>query len=469
MNAISRAAMRRHAGMLLVGVLAVLLALAAVQPVSAHPEDEDGKGARRGTSGAGASGAAAESSGVRVLGHADPGGGFHADVVAHGNHAYLSSWGAGAARCPSFGVRVFGLHDPSNPVHVSTFADGANEPATDGSWTEKVIVQSVANQHFRGDLAVVSFQRCRGTGHRGFGLYDVSDPANPQQLALVPTAANGSHEIWLEVRGARAYVYTAVINAELVTNREQADFQIWDVSDPTTPTFVSQWGAWENLGIEPRFVDEQGVTRSNFVHSVIGAVVGNQHRAYLSHWDLGTIILDVTDPTNPTFIGRSEFAPDEEGNAHSAWLARGGNLLIQTDEDFNPGPHPTGALEQAWGYPRFFDISDPSNPEQIGTFELATTRQASPDRPGDFTVHDPKVRGNTVYFSWYAEGVVMVDISDPTAPRQVAQFLPPPAEDPFGLFVPAQVNVWGVTLNRDYVLASDMSSGLWVFKLDRSS
>jgi hypothetical protein len=409
-----------------------------------------------------------ESTNATVVGNADPGGGFHADVVAHRGHAYLGSWGAGSARCPSFGVRVFDLKDPSDPEHVSTFADGVSEPAANGSWTEKVIVQSFAGPRFRGDVAVVTFQRCRAPGFRGFGLYDVTDPANPKRLALVPTVANGSHEIWLERRGNKLYVYTAVIDAEWVTRPNNStpgpekDFQIWDVSDPTAPVRVGQWGAWEELGIPGRFT-ESGVARSSFVHSVIGAVVGNQHRAYLSYWDSGTIILDVKDVTRPRFLGRTTFGLHEDGNAHSAWLARGGNVLIQADEDFNP--FPTAIREQAWGYPRFYDISNPANPVPLSTFELETTRQTVTDRPGDFTVHDPKVRGNTVYFSWYAEGVVVVDISNPASPRQVAQFLPPPAEDPWGVFVPAQVNVWGVDLYNQYVLASDMSSGLWVFRV----
>jgi hypothetical protein len=410
--------------------------------------------------------------GVRLIGHADPGGGFHADVVAHKGFAYLGSWGAGAARCPSRGVRVFDLSDLSNPEHVATFADGASEPETDGSWTEKIIVQSFAGPRFRGDLAAVSFQRCGGAarpGLRGFGVYDVTDPTNPSQLSLVTLPGAGSHEIWIERRGNKAYVYTAIFGgggAELVTGGAEADFQIWDVSDPRNPVKVGQWGAWAQLGVHPT-EPENGVSRSRRVHSVIGAVMGKQHLAYLSYWDFGTVILDVTDPSDPQFLGRTTFELHEEGNAHSAWLARGGNILIQTDEDFNPtGP---AGIEPAWGYGRIFDISDPSNPVQLSTVEMPTTRDPSPDRPGDFSVHDPKVRGNTAYFSWYAEGVVMFDISDPTNPRQIAQFLPPPAEDPMGLFTPAQVNVWGVYVERNYVLASDMSSGLWVFRLDRSA
>lgn len=413
--------------------------------------------------------------GVEVLGHADPGGGFHADVVAHRGFAYLGSWGAGTsgAFCPSHGVRVFDLKDPSDPQHVATFANEADEPDVFGTWTEKVIVQTLKGR----DIAAVSFQNCRAGAEifRGWGLYDVTDPTEPQRLSLVAAdpRTRGSHEIWLERRGNRAYVYTAIMEAERLTSPDgttpgpDKDFQIWDVSDPAAPVRVGQWGAWEELGVQPRFTDEQGVSRLNRVHSVIGAVVGRQHRAYLSYWDLGTVILDVTDPATPAFLGRTEFAPHEEGNAHSAWLARGGNLLIQADEDFNPNP--TAVLEGAWGYPRIFDVSDPANPLQLSTFELPTTRQTSPDRPGDFSVHDPKVLGNNVYFSWYAEGVVVADISDPAHPQQVAQFLPPPAEDPFGIFVPAQVNVWGVFVDRNYVLTSDMSSGLWVFRLDRSA
>jgi hypothetical protein len=409
-----------------------------------------------------------ESSNVEVLAHLDPGTGFNADVVVHRRTAYMGSWGnLQTENCPAFGVRAFDLSNPREPVHVSTFADGAAEPDLAGTWTEKVIVE-----RFRGrDLAAVSMQHCRTDGFGGWGLYDVTDPANPERLALVPSAAQGSHEIWLETRGNRAFVYTAVILSELLDSPDgetpgEPDFQIWDVTDPQEPTKIGEWGAWAELSVEPVFVDDNGVTRVNFVHSVIGAVSGPQHRAYLSYWDLGTVILDVTDPANPELIGRTEFADREEGNAHSAWLARGGNLLVQTDEDFDPAPH--DVLETAWGYARFFDISDPGSPQPVGTFELDSTRQFPPPAPGFYTVHDPKVRGRHLFLSYYAEGVVVLDISDPGEARQIAQFVPDPAPDPRGFFFPDESfpNVWGVDLAENYAVASDINSGLWVFRLD---
>jgi len=107
----------------------------------------------------------ARSSHARVLGHADPGGGFNGDVVAHRGFAYLASWGTRVPPwlsdfdfCPSQGVRVYDLQDPRNPTQVSTFADDVSEPDLAGTWTEKVIVRHVRTHWFEGDLAAVSIQ-----------------------------------------------------------------------------------------------------------------------------------------------------------------------------------------------------------------------------------------------------------------------------------------------------------------------
>lgn len=409
---------------------------------------------------------------IQVLGHADPGQGFNADVVAYQRYAYLGSWGAFEDEfvdfCPSLGVRVFSLKDPSNPTLVATFADEASEPDLAGTWTEKVIVQHVNTRWFKGDLAAVSIQACAAGAFAGFGLWNVTDPTNPERLGLYAApGTGGSHELWLEKVGNNAYVYTAIPFSEFLTSPDggatpgQADFRIVDVSDPTNPVDVGEWGAWAELGLFPFYEDENGVFRANFVHSVIV----DKKRAYLSYWDLGTVILDIWDPANPAFLGHTEYAAHEEGNAHSSWLGRGGNLLIQTDEDFDPSPHPV--LETAWGYARFFDISDPANPVQLATFKMPTTTQFPPPF-GYFSVHDPKVRGSLAYFSWYSEGVVIVDISQPDNPRIVAQFVPPPAPDPMGFFGPPDVAfpfVWGVFVERNYILASDINSGLWVFQV----
>ncbi len=409
-----------------------------------------------------------------VLGTYNPGTGSLADVWAHRRVAYLSSWVIG---CQSQGVRAVSLRDPSNPTLLSTFADAANEPDVAGTWTEKTIVQRVRTRHFAGDLAAVSFQNCSSadtTSFRGFGVYDVTDPAHPRRLALIPTASRGSHEIWLESRPGGAFVYTAVQRAEErtspdgVTPGPEKDFQVWDVSNPSEPARVSQWGIWEELGLHPNVPDDGG--RVGQTHSVIG----DGRYAYLSYWDLGTVILDMADPADPVFRGRTTFTSAEDGNAHSTAVLPGGRIMIQNDEDFSLAPT-TPDRETSWGYSRFYALDKagrdgPITPRELTTFELPTTRQNPAPDAGDYTVHDPKVRGDTVFYSWYAEGIVAVDVAGVRAgrePRMIAQWKPPlPNPDPSG-GLPDTGQVWGVALEGNLVLASDQNSGLYVLRLRR--
>lgn len=470
--------MRRFLGSFaLAGLIGVLITSAA----TAHPERNlngfpgpaivSGPLAGLGLAVPGLTSSAATSTNTTLVGHADPGGGFNADVVAHRGYAYLGSWGnaSSAARCPSQGVRVYSLLNLAAPAHAATFAHGteAGTPSLAGTWTEKVIVRSVSSSWFKGDLAAVSVQGCAAGAVRGFALYDVTKPAQPRRLAFVETPGTaGSHEIWLQTVGSKAYVYTAIPLSEHRTSPDgvtpgQPDFRIFDLSRPTSPVQVGSWGAWKQLGVHPMGTDANGVSRVNLVHSV----TGDGRLAYLSYWDLGTVILDVSKPATPRYVGRTTFAANEEGNAHSTWVDGRTDLLVHTDEDFSPGPQST--LEQGWGYVRLFDISRPATPRALSTFKLPSTTQY-PAPAGYYSVHDPKLSGGYAYLSWYAEGVVVVDVSRPTSPRLVAQFVPPPAADPRGFWGGPDVkfpHVWGTFLYGGHVLASDINSGLWVFRV----
>jgi len=382
---------------------------------------------------------------IRPLGHANPGGGYAGDVFVHRSFAYLSSWHG--MRCPAQGVRVYDLRRRSRPRHVSTFADGASDIDVRGTWTEKTIVQHVATPTFSGELAVVSFQNCPGTNSfRGFGLYDVTGPRAPKKLALIRTDPGGSHEIWLQPVGGRAYVYTAIPQAESGEPKSPG-FRIYDATDPRHPSEVGSWIAPDSLRAGKRAV---------FVHSV--RVNPAATRAYLSYWDLGTVILDISKPANPRYLGRTT---DTQNAAHSTALTPNGKVLIETHET-------TG------GRPSFWDVSDPRRPRLLSVFRppsrlIAEARKRT--GTGGFTlgVHDPKILGHRAYFSWYALGVIVADISDPRHPRFVAQFLPPASRDPEAEFCPKTscTYAWGVYPTAGYAAASDMVGGLWVFRVPR--
>lgn len=442
---------RRHAWIRAVLAAALVLSAPAAS-ARAHDEPRAHAGAA----------AAARTENARPIGHLNPGA-YSADVVAHGGYAYLSSWRG--STCPALGVRVISLADLRRPTLAATFADARSEPLLARTWTEKTIVRGVRTPAFAGTLAVTSVQNCDEVAFRGFALYDVTDPVQPRQLALVRTEPRGSHEIWLAVRDGRAYVYTAIIHSELLSapdydpQRRTAtrpglpDFRIFDVTDPRQPLEVGSWGAWAELGIHP--LNGRGRLNANFVHSVITNPAVT--RAFLSYWDLGTVILDISDPARPRYLGRTRLQRGEpEGDAHSAWLAKGGRILVETHETRG-------------GIPVVFDISNPVRPRLVADFSLARAGAGSRLPYYGTSVHDPKLLGDRAFFSWYSQGAVVADLTNPRRPRKVAQFVPPPAVDADGRICGRPgarcTFTWGVFPTRNYVLASDMVGGLWVFRV----
>lgn len=433
--------------MLLVTLAASTLALAGMTaPASAHDETPHPP----------TGGAPATTPNMHLLGHINPGPVTNADVYGFGRYAYLASWVGNT--CQSSGIRVYDLANPAQPALVSTFGDRASEPDLAGTWTEKVIVQRVDTARFQGDLAVVTFQTCDrndDTTFRGFALYDVTHPAHPVPLArYAAPGTRGSHEIALGSHGGKAYVYTAILRSEwtssptydkgtnTATTPGRADFRIVDVADPRHPVDVSEWGAWRAMGVVPVENPAQPYAGfQSFTHSV--RVNEQLTRAYLSNWDLGTVILDIADPQHPRYLGRTT---PEQGATHSSAIDPSGRLLIETHETLG-------------GIPMIYDISDPANPQELSHVHKEGSEETS--------VHDPKLRAGRAYFSWYEHGVVVADVSRPRSPQVIGTYMPTdmtPNPD-FCDFEGGCVEVWGVFVLGDLILASDMNSGLYVLRI----
>lgn len=126
-------------------------------------------------------------------------------------------------------------------------------------------------------------------------------------------------------------------------------------------------------------------------------------------------------------------------------LAKGGNVLVETREVFGPV---RDGFETSYGYTMLYDIKDKTAPKLLSTFKTDFTGKVL----GGSTVHDPKVHGNTLYLSHYSGGVRVVDITDASNPVEM------------GSYIPSKSNIWGVFVDRNYVLASDMGSGLKVLQ-----
>ncbi len=396
---------------------------------------------------------------LSLIGSHDLGGvGFNSDVWALGATAYVGTWGlftGDGAFCPNTGTKVIDIRNPASPVWINSL------PAPAGTQTNDVKVANVRTPYFRGDLLVVSNEDCAPGGGRGFELWDVSDPANAEFLGRFgPEVAFdvpddlvdigfGVHNVFIFKNRGRVYVGAVLDFAEIFQVIFGAptfigDLRIVDVTDPRNPVQVGDWGTVKNLGLDP--FPEGGI---NFLHDVWM----EDDIAYLSYWDAGLILLDVSDPTDPAFISQTKYFPAEEGNTHVAVPARGGNLVITGDEDFSPFP---------WGFVRMFDARNINAPVQVGTFATENALKAPPP-DGDFTAHNIIVRGSTAYISWYSDGIRVIDFSQPRNPREIAAFVPPAVADPFGI-LPTAPELWGVYLQGELVLGSDMNAGLYILR-----
>ena len=363
-----------------------------------------------------------------MLAHADPGGGYSGDVVGERHYAYLSSR-RGRADCPAQGVRVYDLANPRRPRHVSTFA------ALQDTWTEKTIVRRVQTAGFDGVLAVTSVQACAKTASAASALFDVTRPGHPRRLALVRTVPRGSHEIWLATARGHAWVYTAEAATEFAVAPR---FVRLPHLRRLPPAQAGRGRRLERLPGPARLhaAGPRDRRRPRYlVHSVITNAAAT--RAYLSYWDLGTVILDIHDPAHPATWG----APPR---ARATRTRRG-----------SPGAARSCSRPTSSGTAGRWSGRSPTRRTRCSSRRCGCRPRCNLAARPAFgladSVHDPKVLGRYAYFSWYGQGVALFDLKNPRKPRFVTRFRPPPERDGHELLCPGAscTAVWGVFPTRE--------------------
>jgi len=422
-----------------------------------------------------------------AVGHNDLGGrGFNADVWFHKGFAYVGHWGftdwaTGNDRfCPEppdSGVAVVDATDPANPTEIGVLQNPM------GTSAEDVVVYTASSGPFTGhDIAAVGIQVCGGSRYdlsfpRGLQLWDVTDPASPVELGFYDSGccARGVHEFEVEDRTdlGRTYAYSTVPSSEepdanSPSGRQdqlgRGPFRLVDITDPTKPVEVSSWGFLHD-GVPPG--TPQGCDPDAlFGHGAEPSEDGKT--VFLSYWDSGFVAVEVSNPASPQFLGRTVYPADADGDGHSSNYDDARKLLFTADEDFCKT---SGAeTEKGWGYLRVYDYSNPAAPVQIGQYRTPNSIGPGDTGAGDYTIHNPFFLDDTVYASWYTDGVRAIDVSDPTNPVEVAYFVPPAAENPRPpkqrFVLPSTTQDWGVVVDPDtgLIYISDMNSGLWILQ-----
>jgi hypothetical protein len=423
-----------------------------------------------------------------AVGHNDlDGRGFNGDVWVHEGYAYVGHWGftdwASGSKTrfcpqePNSGVVVVDSRDPARPTVVSRLQNPA------GTSAEDVVVYTAQYGPLAGrDIAAAGIQVCGGSRYdatipRGLMLWDVTQPAAPVRIGFLSfgCCTRGLHEFEIEDRAdlGKTFAYATDPSAEepddaSPTGREdqqgRGPFRLIDITDPRSPELASHWG-FLSRGVTPaagQGCDADGLYGHGAEPSEDGKL------AFISYWDSGFVALDVSNPSNPVYKGRTVYPSNADGDAHSANYDDGRKLLFTADEDFCKA---SGAgIEKGFGYLRVYNYSNLAAPVQIGEYRTPNSLGTNDQAAGDFTIHNPLLVGKTVYASWYTDGVRVIDVSNARAPKEVAYFVPPATENPVKpnqrFVLPSTTQVWGVDYDpaTGLVYASDMNSGLWILK-----
>ncbi|GAB4316501.1 MAG: hypothetical protein Kow0074_04460 [Candidatus Zixiibacteriota bacterium] len=116
------------------------------------------------------------------------------------------------------------------------------------------------------------------------------------------------------------------------------------------------------------------------------------HYAYLVNESGPIQIIDLTDPSNPVQVGT--ITPDGNGSH---------NCLVEGDYLYVVGNHGTGGLE-------IWSLADPESPVEVGDFQ-------------PFYYHDLDIRNDTIYACGiYGDGIDVINVANKAAPSLITRF-----------------------------------------------
>ena len=289
----------------------------------------------------------------------------------------------------------------------------------------------------------------------GTSIVDVSTPTNANELLFVLGLATNAYRdaaVWND------YAY--------IVSEGGGGLQILDLSP--LPSFVtpSTWtggtGPSGTLSFDQAFnifMDENGVAYL----FVIG----------------GVIMLDVnTNPTNPVILGQYVSSSVHDGYVrndllYTAEISTDIISIVDVSNKASPvalgsqsvsKPHSIAisddeqfvfvSSEETNGYITAFDISNPLDIKQLGRYQSNPGSNATP--------HDTQVKNDFIVASYYADGVRIVDASQPKKLIEVGFYDTSPTTGS------GFVGCWGVDVNlpSETILAADITQGLFTLEAD---
>jgi hypothetical protein len=275
-----------------------------------------------------------------------------ADLTVFKNYIYLARWGApdcagperGGQGTPDGGAYVIDISDIAHPREVGFIATSQDTLVGEG-----MQALTLTTRVFSGDVLVMNHEGCGKNFKAGFSLWNITNPLKAVKLSEhfgdfttdglrnTPHDANQYHSAFAWDAGDRAYL--------VATDDDEAiDVDIFEITNPKQPRLVSETDLNKYGIAQP----ELGLDES-FLHDMVVKQIGGRFIMLASYWDGGYVLLDVTNPAAPVFLGDSDYPAVDpelrtqtgivltpEGNGHQGEFTLDNKFAITTDEDFGP-------------------------------------------------------------------------------------------------------------------------------------
>lgn len=186
------------------------------------------------------------------------------------------------------------------------------------------------------------------------------------------------------------------------------------------------------------------------------------------------IVFNVATPAeNPVYGDALVFMGGTPVDIAGHFVGHSTGLLISGVGDFSDltighvGNNVEMVAPDGWSGMRIWDYSDPENPVLASTFNTvcsADPLDASCDPRGTYSSHNVIVEGTKAYISWYSDGVLILDISDPYNVKEVGRYHE--AGEAFEERNGGIQDVWGIykVPEEPWIYASDRNGGLYILK-----
>lgn len=317
--------------------------------------------------------------------------------------------------------------------------------------------------------------------HQAINIYDVTDCAHP---VLILAYNDGANAIWRDFKTYRNYLYAVcdhtsskpcyegleIINLDNYSySQNTSDFtSAHNIYVDTTNARLyvvgsnATGGALTIYTLDTEIVNGttyQGtpgnpVLLRKMLTSYIHDIYVKNNIAYASHGYNGYYVWDVSDPSN---IIQLISIDDLPGYNHSSWVTDDGQYAFVAEE--LPRGRPINIYQLT---------IDGANSSAISMGNFKEPLEAPTDL--DCRPHNPFVKGDTLFISYYEDGTQVFDISNPLQPKRIAYLDTYLNQNGIGYYNSAHdwKGHWGVYpfLPSGCMIAADITQGMYTFKLD---